>query len=51
MEKKKTGIFAALKRQLASQEEKRDYKHEEITDKESQLKMANAKKTWILEYQ
>ena len=51
MEKKKTGLFAALKRQLATTEEKKDFRHETVTDKESQLKMANAKKTWLIEYQ
>lgn len=43
--------FVNMLRTTLTNETKHDIKHENITDKESQLKMANAKKTWLIEYQ
>lgn len=43
--------FSNLIRTTMTSDTKVDLRHEGRTDKETQLKMANAKKTWLIEYQ
>ena len=47
MKKKISNIF----RTTFGEETGQDIKHELKVDRDSQLKMANAKKTWLIEYQ
>ena len=47
MKKKITNIF----RQTFTDTDAVDIKHEATVDAESQIKMAHAKKTWLLDYQ
>ena len=46
----KQRLFNIIRTTMTS-DTKVDIRHEGRTDKETQLKMANAKKTWLIEYQ
>ena len=43
--------FSNLIRTTMTSDTKVDIRHEGRTDKETQLKMANAKKAWLMDYQ